>query len=216
LRCASDCGRVSRVVYNLRFPGQYYDAETGLSQNWNRDYDPIVGRYVESDPIGLRGGSYSTYVYVGNEPLDWIDPLGLANLNFFNQSTDPMLYQLAQQWNPSDTYSIAGHGLVDEGLNSLNEIVLPNGTTLNAQRLAQLIRQDAKWKRQSIEIRGCGLGQGNNSLAQQLANLLNTKVTAGTRQEQWNAFRVPFTSTLLDLGISFPLGGQVQSFSPQK
>jgi len=36
--------------YNLRFPGQYYDAETGLSQNWNRDYDPIVARHVESAP----------------------------------------------------------------------------------------------------------------------------------------------------------------------
>jgi len=39
----------------LRFPGQYYDAETGLNQNWNRDYDPLTGKYVESDPIGLQG-----------------------------------------------------------------------------------------------------------------------------------------------------------------
>ncbi len=47
--------------YNLRFPGQYYQAETGLNQNWNRDYDPLTGKYVESDPIGLNGGvnSYS-------------------------------------------------------------------------------------------------------------------------------------------------------------
>ena len=43
------------LPYNLRFPGQYYDAETGLNQNWNRDYDPVVGRYVEADPIGLCG-----------------------------------------------------------------------------------------------------------------------------------------------------------------
>jgi hypothetical protein len=42
-----------------------------------RDYDPLVGRYVESDPIGLRGGSYSTYSYVSNDPLSWSDPTGL-------------------------------------------------------------------------------------------------------------------------------------------
>ncbi len=39
--------------FNLRFPGQYYDAETGLHYNYFRDYDPTIGRYVESDPIGL-------------------------------------------------------------------------------------------------------------------------------------------------------------------
>jgi RHS repeat-associated protein len=64
--------------YNLRFPDQYYQAETGLNQNYNRDYDPQVGRYVESDPIGLDGGSMSTYTYVNDDPLDYIDPEGLA------------------------------------------------------------------------------------------------------------------------------------------
>jgi RHS repeat-associated protein len=38
-------------AYNLRFPGQYYDAETGLNQNWNRDYDPMAAGYVESSQI---------------------------------------------------------------------------------------------------------------------------------------------------------------------
>jgi RHS repeat-associated protein len=64
-------------VYNLRFPGQYYQVETGLFYNYFRDYDPAVGRYVESDPIGLGGGNYSTYGYADENPVSGIDPMGL-------------------------------------------------------------------------------------------------------------------------------------------
>jgi RHS repeat-associated protein len=62
-------------TYNLRFPGQYYMAETGINQNWNRDYDPLTGKYVQSDPIGLPGG-INTYSYAGSSPLLFADPFG--------------------------------------------------------------------------------------------------------------------------------------------
>lgn len=64
---------------NLRFAGQYFDAETGWHYNYQRYYDPNLGRYLQSDPIGLAGG-VNAYVYVGNNPLNYIDPLGLTEL----------------------------------------------------------------------------------------------------------------------------------------
>jgi RHS repeat-associated protein len=60
----------------LRLPGQYYDRESGLHYNYYRDYDPTIGRYAESDLIGLRAG-LNTYAYVHGEPLRFVDVLGL-------------------------------------------------------------------------------------------------------------------------------------------
>ncbi|MDO9163299.1 MAG: RHS repeat-associated core domain-containing protein [Methylococcaceae bacterium] len=71
-------GDGNQFEYNLRFPGQYYDQETGLHYNYFRDYDPSTGRYIQSDPIGLSGG-LNTYGYVGGDPVNVVDPLGLSS-----------------------------------------------------------------------------------------------------------------------------------------
>jgi len=64
------------VTNNIRFPGQYYDQETGLHYNWNRYYDPGIGRYLSPDPIGFTD-SLNLFIYTGNNPVNWIDPWGL-------------------------------------------------------------------------------------------------------------------------------------------
>ena len=67
---------VSAIDNPLRFAGQYFDAETGLHYNRFRYYDPRLGRYWSVDPAGLIGG-HNLYTYVGNNPINRVDPLGL-------------------------------------------------------------------------------------------------------------------------------------------
>ena len=65
------------VALNMRYPGQFFDPESGLNHNYFRDYESRTGRYVESDPIGLLGG-IDTYAYAMAAPFQMIDPWGLA------------------------------------------------------------------------------------------------------------------------------------------
>lgn len=69
------------VENNLRFPGQYFDQETGLHYNYHRYYDPNIGRYLRPDPIGLKGGN-GIYCYALNNPLNWSDPYGMWTFTY--------------------------------------------------------------------------------------------------------------------------------------
>ena len=86
------------MVFNLRFPGQYYDEETGLHYNYFRDYDPGTGRYLTADPLGIirnpmalviPGAGYlieplnHLYVYVDGNPIGSFDSLGLARVKVY-------------------------------------------------------------------------------------------------------------------------------------
>jgi RHS repeat-associated protein len=70
---------VTGTPINARFPGQWFQAESGLHQNWMRDYGPTTGRYLEADPLGLVDGA-SVYGYVTGNPVTGADPMGLQEV----------------------------------------------------------------------------------------------------------------------------------------
>jgi len=101
------------VTYNARFPGQYFDVETGLSQNGFRDYDPATGRYMESDPIGLAGG-VNTYGYVNGNPVNSVDLYGEKwnDINYFdpNVPRDNQLWRYVSKYEtPEGTLIVGRH-----------------------------------------------------------------------------------------------------------
>ena len=134
-------------VFNMRFPGQRYDASTGLSYNYFRDYDPQIGRYLQSDPIGQAGGP-STYGYVAGNPMTQIDPLGLAKMNLFpeDKSAGSAWDSFNRLPDSEDECLIGGHG---------SPFALAGHSPT---ALALLIKQSAECKDKRIILYACNTG----------------------------------------------------------
>jgi RHS repeat-associated protein len=102
-------GDTQKTTINLRFPGQYFDRESGLHYNWNRYYDPRLGRYMSPDVIGIRGGA-NLFGYVRQNSLNNIDPTGLTppwqSIQYLPRETLNSLVNFAQRV-PSATAALA-------------------------------------------------------------------------------------------------------------
>jgi len=81
---------VASITQNLRFPGQYADAESGYYHNGFRDYDPSLGRYLESDPTGL-GGGLNIYAYAKDDPASQSDSSGLKD---YSSNWTPAIHRM--------------------------------------------------------------------------------------------------------------------------
>jgi RHS repeat-associated protein len=163
------------------FPGQFQDTETGLDYNYYRDYDPKTGRYIESDPAGLNGGSVATYSYVSGNPLSNIDPLGLKDDILFPAGDTPDNRAVTNiEQNPSydpTAWNVFSHG-------APNEIyTMPSAQGKGAEYSAQLYYNTVRLnpdflKAKKVVFWGCNTGVGPNSFAEQFSKLSHKTVIA--------------------------------------
>lgn len=169
--------------FYIRFPGQYYDIESGLNYNVNRYYEAATGRYVQSDPYGLAAGP-NTYAYALSSPLELFDPLGLqANLNLFTPGSQAWLQAQALPQEPG-VFSVAGHGS-PRGIYDQRD----GSDLLNENSLAKAIRQAGYDGHATIKLYSCNTGipgdirRGDMNvhlrpLGQRLASVMGSDVLA--------------------------------------
>jgi RHS repeat-associated protein len=179
------------IVQNLRLPGQEFDIDTGLYYNGYRNYVPGLGRYLESDPLGLAGGM-NTYVYAGANPVNSVDPFGLReDLIFAVPGSD--------QWNSFYTappepnvFTVGAHG-------NPYGIADVNGHRISAEELAAIIRSSSNYHEgEEVRLDACNTGVNPGSIegsfAQQLANALHAPVL-GPDNFVWSGpGRTPFVA----------------------
>lgn len=139
---------VERFVNNHRFPGQYFDKETGLYYNWNRYYDPNTGRYVTSDPIGL-GGGLNTYGYAYQNPLYWTDPQGLNSLVIEGVISAPKPIPLPAWAGPAGAIASAGLGGYWFGGKLYPYIAQPLGSAIDYICLSDTVDPDKPYAGQT-------------------------------------------------------------------
>jgi RHS repeat-associated protein len=164
---------ISEVKFNLRYPGQYADEESGLFYNYHRSYDSRTGRYSQPDPIGLNGG-WNRFGYVNGNPLSAVDPFGLETLNLFTPA-DGGLYQAAvSRSDISGRLTIWAHG----NDSAIGGSISGNPVRMNASQAADMIKSSGLWKPgMPITLMACEVAKGEKNFARDLSENLNTSVT---------------------------------------
>lgn len=174
------CGRLTKVSGDLEanfgFTGFYRHATSGLDLTLYRAYDSEHGRWISRDPIGENGG-LNLYGYVGNNPLRYLDPLGLwwSQIIYPPTSIGNKKHSLAADSPVTSNYQIAMEG-------NENYVYDENGGPLTAKELARIIRKTTGYKEgMPVDLYACNTGNtkySSNPFAKQLAKELGVVVNA--------------------------------------
>lgn len=193
------------------FAGYYRYAPTSLYLTWFRAYDADSGRWLNRDPIQEAGG-INLYGYVGNNPVNDLDPMGLVNLNLIGNNRMSTMKQNREGWfldsyNPGGVYSVGGHG---------DAFSILDGNThkmLDAADLLRLMRNNG-YKGGPIMLASCNTGSNPRGLAQQLANLTGYPVTAPDKYFTLDGAGHPGVYGIYpDGSINYNDPGQLNTFS---
>ena len=162
------------IDLNLRLPGQYYDAETGLHYNMARYYDPELGRYTQPDPIMADANAFS---YAGHNPFSRFDPFGTNIVqNLSNAEAIDLIAALGSilpnpaGWAADAAGILAGIAQGDVGgvLTSVLGAIPVLGDAASAAKLGMLLNKFQK----KLPLRNCGTGKCSNSFSPETEVLL--------------------------------------------
>ncbi|MFD0322478.1 RHS repeat-associated core domain-containing protein [Lysobacter gummosus] len=129
----------TKFVFDLRFPGQRYDAASGLNYNYFRDYEAATGRYGQSDPIGLTGG-ISTFTYVRGNPIIGLDPFGLKDYSECETNEELSYARWSVVYPGSLLHAIINHTIVlDYRLNQPGDTFYVDGRRIGAAEFGNYI-----------------------------------------------------------------------------
>jgi len=189
---------VETITNHLRFPGQYFDQETGWHYNWLRYYDPETARYTQTDPIGFAGGEINLYGYVGNDPINWSDVWGLIkiimigsnvkNPSFFNNIANAMagsdpnvqivqvrnlqhIQQALQYPNITELIYLGHAGPEQLDISPYSAVTKKDVVSLDISN----VQSGAE-----IYLYGCRTGEGENPIAKVFANHFQREVLGMT------------------------------------
>jgi RHS repeat-associated protein len=148
------------------YTGREWIAELGLNDHRHRFYLPSLGRWLSRDPIGERGG-LNLYGYVRNNPTNWIDPLGLVDINLFPIS-EP-IHGYANNFNPAGVTSVGIHG-------NPSSVMTPSGRFVGASGLADMITRSPNFvPGRPVLLVSCHTGARDGGLAAQLSSELEAR-----------------------------------------
>jgi RHS repeat-associated protein len=153
--------------FPFHYSTKFTDPESGFNYYGYRFYDPSNGRWLNRDPIEEEGG-VNLYNFVENNPINWVDFLGLVDLSY-TPPAETDLTDWEKGFNTDDKFDVAGHGNSQSMFDKNKKPITPN-------KVADDIIKDPKYKPgDTVGLISCSTGAGNNSFAQKLADALAKK-----------------------------------------